>query len=113
MLVRHIRFIDPFVRLNTICLIIHCTTVGECNSSTNTLIKAYSFESKKEGVKERRRKGVRVCVCERERGKERANGKEKEITSLASGTLFKRYFVRRGSIKFLVVSTEAGFNPTR
>lgn len=103
----HIRFIDlPFHHFYHA---IQWLTSQEYNSSTNTLIKAYSseyiqlFEKKK---KETER--------EKERDKVESESRENKesVTSLASRTLFKRYFVKQVSIKFLnSISTEAGFNP--
>ena len=106
---RHIRFIDfPFHHFYHA---IQWLTSQEYNSSTNTLIKAYSSEciqlssKKKERNRERER--------EREDKVESESRENKEsVTSLASRTLFKRYFVKQVSIKFLnSISTEAGFNP--
>ena len=62
------------------------------------------FEKKRKKQRER----------ERERSKVESESRENKesVTSLASRTLFKRYFVKQVSIKFLnSISTEAGFNP--
>lgn len=108
---RHIRFIDfPFHHFYHA---IQWLTSQEYNSSTNTLIKAYSSEYIQLSSKKKKKERNREIKKEKEDKVESESRENKEsVTSLASRTLFKRYFVKQVSIKFLnSISTEADFNP--